>query len=161
MSRVIRSPVTGNALVFTPRSGSHSVAYAALLAWWPDKLVLLPTVGHGVSLCPEEHWDGSNPNVGMIVRDPVERFRSMIAHKHLNIDEQLIAPIYGRLPNGNFARYFKFERDLDAVCEWLGLPTPLPHEDASDEADKPTLTPEQEARVREIYADDIALWESL
>jgi len=28
-------------------------------------------------------------------------------------------------------------------------------------ASKPLLTPEQEARVREIYAADIALWESL
>jgi hypothetical protein len=28
-------------------------------------------------------------------------------------------------------------------------------------ADTPTLTAEQEARVREIYAADIALWESL
>jgi len=27
--------------------------------------------------------------------------------------------------------------------------------------DEPALTPEQEARVREIYAADIALWESL
>jgi hypothetical protein len=37
----------------------------------------------------------------------------------------------------------------------------LQHLDASEEADKPTLSAEQEARVREIYADDIALWESV
>jgi hypothetical protein len=48
-----------------------------------------------------------------------------------------------------------------AAAEWLGLPTPLPQEDASDPALKPTLTPEQEARVCEIYAADISLWESL
>jgi hypothetical protein len=50
---------------------------------------------------------------------------------------------------------------MNEAAKWLGLPTPLPHEDATNEADKPTLTPEQEARVREIYADDISLWENL
>jgi hypothetical protein len=58
-------------------------------------------------------------------------------------------------------RHFKFENGLDAVAEYLGLPIPLPQIDATDEADKPTLSAEQEARVREIYAADIALWESL
>jgi hypothetical protein len=85
----------------------------------------------------------------------------MIAHRHLDVDEQLQNPFYGPLPQGNFARYFRFEDQLDGAAEWLGLPTPLPVEDATDEADKPVLTPEQEARVREIYAADIALWESL
>jgi hypothetical protein len=109
----------------------------------------------------DENWDGTNPNVGLIVRHPVERFRSMIAHRHLNVDEQLDSPMYGPLPQGTFVRYFRFESELDAAAEWLGLPTPLPQEDATDEAAKPTLTPEQEARVREIYAADIALWNSL
>jgi hypothetical protein len=36
---------------------------------------------------------------------------------------------------------------------------PLPHLDASE--NKPVLTTEQENRVREIYATDIELWESL
>jgi len=69
--------------------------------------------------------------------------------------------VYGPLPTGNFARYFRFEDQLNEAAEWLGLPTPLPQEDATNEADKPTLTAEQEARLREIYADDVALWESL
>ena len=78
-----------------------------------------------------------------------------------SIDEHLAAPCYGPLPKGTFARVFRFEDGLDAVAEYLGLPVPLPQLDATDEADKPTLTAEQEARVREIYAADIALWESL
>jgi hypothetical protein len=45
--------------------------------------------------------------------------------------------------------------------EWLGLPTPSPQLNEEAEELKPTLTPEQEARVREIYSDDIVLWESL
>jgi hypothetical protein len=41
----------------------------------------------------------------------------------------------------------------EQTCRWV--PPPYPSDD------KPTLTPEPEARVREIYADDVALWESL
>jgi hypothetical protein len=85
----------------------------------------------------------------------------MIAHKNLTVDAQLARPMYGPLTQGNFVRYFRFEDQLDDAAEWLGLQTPLPQEDATSEANKPTLTPEQESRVREIYADDIALWESL
>jgi hypothetical protein len=65
------------------------------------------------------------------------------------------------LPQGQFARVFKFENELRDVTEYLGLPFPLPQIDATEEANKPVLTPEQETQVREIYADDIKLWESL
>jgi hypothetical protein len=159
MGEVLRSPVTGNAIVLTPRSGSHSLASSALAAWYPDAIV--PDGQHPAGSLTPEAWNGE-AGLGLIVRNPIERFRSMCAHRpSRTIDEHLDSPAYGPLPQGDFARYFKFESELDAAAEWLGLPTPLPHEDASDEADKPTLTPEQEARVREIYADDVALWESL
>jgi len=86
----------------------------------------------------------------------------MCAHRpSRTIDEHLDSPVYGPLPQAEFVRHFKFETELDAAAEWLGLPVPLPQEDATDEAAKPTLTAEQEGRVREIYADDVALWESL
>ncbi|NBW22116.1 MAG: hypothetical protein EBR82_80610 [Caulobacteraceae bacterium] len=86
----------------------------------------------------------------------------MVAHRpERTLEEHLAQPVYGPLPKGNFVRYFKFETELDEAAEWLGLPAPLPREDATDPALKPTLTPEQETRVREIFADDIALWESL
>jgi hypothetical protein len=86
----------------------------------------------------------------------------MCAHRpSRTLAEHLDSPSYGPLPTGNFSRYFRFEDQINEAAAWLGLPTPLPQEDATDEADKPILTAEQEARVREIYADDIALWESL
>ena len=157
MSEFLVSPTTNNCILLTPRSGSHSLAAAALAAWYPDAP---PSEGHPAQSLPLV-LDWPDCPVGLIVRNPVERFRSMIAHRHLDVDEQLQNPFYGPLPQGNFARYFRFEDQLDGAAEWLGLPTPLPVEDATDEADKPVLTPEQEARVREIYAADIALWESL
>ena len=160
MGNILRSP-NGNAVLMTPRSGSHSLARAALIHYWPE----LSRDGddHPAALLPyDEGWDGTNANVGLIVRNPVERFRSMCAHRpERTLEEHLDAPVYGPLPQGNFARYFRFEDQLNEAAEWLGLPTPLPQEDATDEADKPTLTPEQEARVRAIYAADVALWESL
>jgi hypothetical protein len=135
---------------------------AALSAWWPDRLVANYEF-HPANLIPgETNWDGTQQNVGLIVRNPVERFRSMCAHRpERTLDEHLADPIYGPLPKGKFVTYFLFEHQLDECAEWLGLPTPLPREDATDPAAKPHLTPEQETRVRKMYADDVALWESL
>jgi hypothetical protein len=160
MSDVLRAP-NGNAILLTPRSGSHSLALTAMQAFWPD--ITVQADGHPAwYFRVQEHWIGDNANVAIIVRNPVERFRSMVAHRpERTLEEHLAEPVYGSLPKGNFVRYFRFEDELDAAAEWLGLPTPLPHEDATDPAAKPDLTPEQEARVREIFADDIALWESL
>ena len=159
MGDVLRSPTNGNAIVLVARSGSHSLASAALSAWYPDRPV--EPGCHPASALPPEVWNGED-GLGIVVRNPIERFRSMVAHRaDMTLAEQLERPFYGPLVKGNFAKYFRFEDQLDEAAEWLGLPTPLPQEDASDPALKPTLTAEQEARVRELFADDIALWQSL
>ena len=161
MSDILRSPTTNNAILLQPRSASHTFAIAALNVFWPQRIVL-NNAHPAVSFPSDETWRGDNPNVALIVRNPVERFRSMCAHRsERTLEEHLAWPTYGPLLQGNFAKYFRFENQLDEAAEWLGLPTPLPQEDATDPALKPNLTPEQEARVREMYADDIALWESL
>jgi hypothetical protein len=151
-------------VVLTPRSGSHSLAEAALAAWYSDRYAAyLASDGtwHPAAFLSEENFDGTQ-TAAIVVRNPVERFRSMCAHRaDKTVEQHLEHPSYGPLPQGTFDRVFRFENGLDAVAEYLGLPTPLPQVDATDEADKPTLTPEQEARVREMYAADIALWESL
>ena len=160
MGNVIRSPVSGRAVALRERSGSHSLAVAAAQAWWPESLT--PDLAHPAAAAPLENWFGENPNTCLVVRNPIERFRSAVAkHSERTLEEHLNSPVYRPLPKGNFVKYFRFEDQLDAAAEWLGLPTPLPHEDASDPALKPDLTPEQEARVREMFADDIILWESL
>jgi hypothetical protein len=162
MSQYLVSPVTSNTVWLVPRSASHSLALSALTAWYPDKLTdYQKSDRHPATFLPDSDYRPAN-TCGLIVRNPIQRFRSMLAHKpNITIQQQLDTPVYLPLPEGPFARYFRFEDQLNEAAEWLGLPTPLPQEDATDEADKPTLTPEQEARVREIYADDIALWESL
>jgi hypothetical protein len=162
MGNILRSPINNNAILLTPRTGSHSLVLAAIVQWWPDT-VLEDSIQHPACwiLHQESYEGGITENVGLIVRNPVERFRSTIAHRNLNIDEQLIRPMYGPLPEGNFIRYFRFEDQLDIAAEWLGLQTPLPIEDATDPSDKPILTPEQGSKVRSIFAKDIELWESL
>jgi hypothetical protein len=159
MSEIIRSPINGNAILLVPRSGSHSLALAAVTAWYPDRIVAVDA--HPATVLPQEVWRGE-AGLGIVVRNPIERFRSMCAHRpERTLENHLACPVYMPLPVGDFARYFRFEDQLNECAEWLGLPTPLPQEDATEEANKPVLTPEQEARVREIYADDIKLWESL
>jgi hypothetical protein len=57
--------------------------------------------------------------------------------------------------------HFRFPDQIDACAEWLGLDTPVPQLNAEADEGKPELTAEQEAAVRDAYADDIALWELL
>jgi hypothetical protein len=162
MGNLLRAP-NGNAVVLTPRSGSHSLAVAALASFWPDAAI--NSEYHPATAFPLEHqfsWTGIEPNAALVVRNPVERFRSMCAHKpERTIQEHLDAPVYGPLPTGDFLRYFRFEDQLQDCADWLGITVPLEQIDPTEPTAKPDLTPEQEARVREIYAADIALWESL
>jgi hypothetical protein len=158
MGNLLRAP-NGNALFMAPRSGSHSIAYAAVQSFWPE--VSLDGVGHASCLFPVQESYTDQTQVGIVVRNPVERFKSMVARSDRTIEQQLERPQYRPLPHGPFARYFLFETQLQECADWLGITVPLPDIDSTEESDKPTLTVEQEARVREIYATDIALWESL
>lgn len=160
MGNILRVP-NGNGLILTPRTGSHSIATAALHSFWPE--IIIEQEGHPAGYLPiQENWNGNNENVGIIIRDPIERFRSMCAHKpERTIVEHLDRPVYGPFPKGNFTRYFRFEDQLQDCAYWLGINMPLPHIDPSIESNKPILTPDQEAIVRQIYAEDIILWESL
>jgi hypothetical protein len=159
MGNLLRCP-NGKSCILIPRSGSHSIAVAALKKFWPD--IQTDDDNHPAALLPNnENWDGTEAGVAMVVRNPVERFRSMCAHRsHRTVEEHLQQPPYGPLPQGDF-KCFCFENQLNEAAEWLGLPTPLPWKDATDPALKPNLTPGQQARVREIYAYDIALWKNL
>ena len=121
-----------------------------------------------------------------LVRDPVERFRSAMAQVNItDVDATLdelanetgnhpeYRPVRGRRllsedvhfkPQARFGgepiRYFRFPDQLEGAATALDLELPLP---AINEATgvKPTLTPEQEQRVREWYAEDQQIWESV
>lgn len=155
-----------NRLALTPRSGSHSLAAAWLTQFEPENYAswkLQPLLHPARFLAVQETPEEIPPAAPLacIVRDPVDRFRSMIAHRQLDVEQQLKSPMYAPLPILPYTHYFRFEDQLQGCAEWLGITIPLPHLDKTAEADKPKLTPEQETRVREIYAEDVALWESL
>lgn len=153
-------------LVLIPRSGSHSLVVAWMKQeepenfdrWESERRRCHPAayLNH-----QENSVSVSDCELGVVIRNPVERFRSMVAHRRLEIEEQLQSPMYLPLPHLSYTRLFCFKNQLQECANWLGITAPLPHLDATKPDDKPILTPEQEARVREIYAADIALWESL
>ena len=155
--------IEGRCLLLAQRSASHSFAAAALQQWHPEKYEQWTSSSeHPAKYLPNTVWPIDCESPAIIVRNPVERFRSMVAHKpNRTLAEHLDSPAYGPLRSGNWSRCFLFETQLQECAEWLGITVPLPQIDASEESDKPTLTMEEEARVREIYAADIALWESL
>lgn len=124
-----------------------------------------------------------------LVRDPVERFRSAMAQMQLtDVDAaitelQTEAGAYGAVYNtaGNVVRKlvenphftaqslftgnpidrYRFPDQIEAAAAALDLPFPLPSINEMDSGLKPTLTETQVAAVREFYAADVALWESL
>lgn len=153
-------------LVLMPRSGSHSLVVAWMKQEEPENLARWESEGrrcHPAAYLnhQENSVSVSDCDLGVVVRNSIERFRSMVAHRALGIEQQLQSPMYLPLPRLSYARLFRFEDQLQECANWLGISTPLPHLDATEPASKPTLTPEQEARVREIYAADIEIWESL
>jgi len=150
-------------LLLAERSASHSFASAALQQWHPERYEKWANSSeHPAKYLPNIVWPIDCESPAIIVRNPIERFRSMVAHKlSRTLEEHLALPTYGPLRSGSWSRCFRFEDQLQECADWLGITVLLPQLDASEENDKPMLTTEQEQTVREIYAADIALWESI
>jgi hypothetical protein len=148
-----------------PRSGSHSIVASWLQQYEQENFALWQERGfHPARYLREQLTEFQIPesvDLAVVVRNPVERFRSMVARHGTDVESQLIAPIYGPIDKLPFTHYFRFEDQIQEYAEWLGINTPIPVLAESDENNKPILTPEQELRVREIYQNDIALWQSL
>jgi hypothetical protein len=161
----------GKRFAVVARSGSYSICWQSL----PAELQAVPPGSqrwHPVSASPfKGRMDETDKAAGMccMVRDPVDRFRSSCARQQCTPEEGISRSQYdvhfwplgqmGLLASG--VTYFRFPDQLNDCAEWLGLPTPVPQLNAEADENKPDLTPEQEAAVRELYAADIALWESL
>jgi hypothetical protein len=99
----------------------------------------------------------------------VERFRSACAETDRKVEEILSKIESGEPYNNHFwptsrllingIKLYRFEADLDRVALELGLQLPLPV--IATNGTKPNLTSKQIARVQAIYADDIALYNSI
>ena len=162
------------------KAASASIIRAIISAHYPD---IEYHINNNVSYCEgssvdSKRWHYKLPrteeptsNVVLIVRDPVERFRSACAETFTTDVDALLAKIESgeryanpfwptsRLLKGTVQLY-RFESDLDDAATALGLTLPLPDIDGGN-GEKPDLTPDQLTRVQSIYADDIALFESI
>jgi len=170
MGEILRTP-SNKAILLMPRSASHSIGLAALEAFWPDQLFqynqqlsnnISTKIPHPAACFPQyEAFIGQN-DLAIVLRNPIERFRSMCSHRpDISIDQHLSNPMYGPLPKGQWLKVFLFEIQLQECIDWLGITLPLKKIDPTEESDKPILTPQQEDKIREIYNDDIILWNYL
>lgn len=153
-------------LAFNLKAASSSLARAIATAYYNLSVEQLaqPKLQGYLDIVNEP--DGE---VILVVRNPVERFRSACAETGKEVDDALteitngehdlhLWPTSRLLVDG--CKLYRFESDLDDAAAELGLSLPLPNIDGGNPP-KPDLTPEQLARVQAIYADDIALYESI
>lgn len=161
------------------RAGASAIARAAIFSIEPEyKIVSLSGNQENVERALNlTKWQGSMPRTELPesplipVRDPIERFRSACAEENKTADEAL-----ENLDAGNFSfpfkftsdylrdqsKLFKFPEHIDSIAEELGLSEiPVVNDSETSNKSKPDLTPEQLERVQEIYADDIALYNSI
>lgn len=168
---------------------SSTLARAIIAAFHPEQEDLIQTAaypeGRGPDtnqvqwLCPKEK-EPSKPVV-LIVRDPVARFRTAMAQVNLtDVDaalnslesgSEIVQPRgasklaanvhfkHQRVLASPSAKVFKLE-DIEAAAIYIGLTLPLPVVNEATR-EKPTLTPDQEARVLAYYSEDKVLFDSV
>jgi len=159
------------------KSGSSAIGKAITLAIKPyyevrgseenvAKINNAPGVWQGIAPKTETP---ANPIIP--VRDPVERFRSACAQDGRTAEEQLAKVEAGDFtlhtrPTSDWltesCRLVKFPEHVDYIAAELGLDEiPAVNDSESNNGPKPDLTADELARVQAVYADDIALYESI
>jgi hypothetical protein len=157
MTAIIKAP-NGNGLYLVPRTASYSIAISAMQNWYSN--LSIDTTKHPACSFPSFEYFNTVKDIAVIVRNPIERFRSMVAYSSLTLEQQLQQPIYPPLTKHQFCKFFLFESELEKIKQWLDLPF-LTHQNGSDLKLKPMLTKKQIDRVRHIFSDDIQLWQTL
>jgi len=178
----------GKSFNFTSRSGTSSIGLMALQQFHPDRMPDHPIIdGQGHRLNDYELGSVLPAGCAIMVRDPVERFRSLLGKMNVTADQAFTwlywfhdlgeKPIstdrltleytvgttwHHFTPVSHYvqpdSQLFLFP-DIQGMANYLGLIGEVQLINGCGK--KPLLSADQEARVREIYADDIALWESL
>ena len=179
-------------LAFNAKCCTSSFIREIVRTYYPDIEQLISTAAYpeGKSADNTQHHNfvtyRVNPDrpVVLLVRDPVERFRSAMAQHNLTAEDvdgvldelrdettnyvqrlrgpKLAANVHF-LPQDRFAGDVSYFRAPDQIAEAaaaLGIAVPGVINE-SEAGSKPDLTAEQIDRVRSWYADDVALWESL
>jgi len=162
MNKLFHLLQNGRSFAFVARTGTTAILLSAVQHF---------EINSGVLMTSHDHLP---PDCCVVVREPVARFRSNLwamqtsaddAIKRLEVAEgyehgkrswrQHFRPVSTIVQSDS--RVFRF---LDPEI-WAALGLPPYGEIASTSPHHPDLTTEQEEKVRNIYAHDIALWESL
>lgn len=178
-----------HSVAINPKVCSSTLARAIIAAFHPEQERMIRQAAYPDGVGPDDvmvHWlcpkekEPSKPVV-LVVREPVSRFISAMAQMKLTDAESVLAALEAaaeyQLPrkktvlanNPHFRHQHQLARrvsrlfrlnDFDAAATYIGLTLPLP---VINEArnEKPTLTPEQEARALAYYAADKSLYEAI
>ena len=122
-----------------------------------------------------------NPPILLLVREPVDRFKSAVAHLQIdpevtisaleNNDKMIFQKLLRNarndthlLPqhiyNGPQTKCYRFPDQLENLCRDAELDWPLPKVNEGKQV-KPILTDEQIKRVEAYYAEDVELYRSI
>lgn len=179
------------AVAINPKAGSSTLAREIIRVHHPDQESLVttpPGEGKGTAYPPGKSADTTRlhflvPKVEALerevtiipVRDPVERFRSACAESNRDDVDAVIEDLKEnriprnshfwnqvRLLQGNKAKLYKFPDHFPQLLEEIGVgPDVVDIHQRDNRIEKPELTEAQVAAVKELYADDVRLFESI
>lgn len=181
--------ISGNRLLaFNAKCGSSSLVRGIIRQHYPaiEKTITEAHYPEGKTADTDQHHAllpfrvRPDRPVVQVVRCPVERFRSAMAQCNLIDADKVLHELEAEdgwgvgshaprlaanihfLPQRRFEgdiTFFRFSDQLQDAAEALGIHRPLLRIHASKE--KPSLTLKQEHAVRDWYAQDVLLWESI
>lgn len=156
----------GKALALVTRSGSHALMSLMLPPVY-EKKVLSGDRWHPIMNLRGHDLRNGLPEVEQIcvmVRDPIERFKSSMARRKLNFEQAIAAKdedvhfwsIHSMGLIDEKCSYFLFPTQLNACAHILGLQTPVPY--LNEETEKPQLDAAQLRTLERCYAQDLELF---
>ena len=158
-------------LALVARAGSHSLFSAILAEFYGD--IRPPENDHPFRVTPnltDMALTGTlGRNIAVMVRDPVERFRSACARQKTKVGEGLLLrdkdvhfwSLESMGVLGDEFVHFKFPQQLQECASWLGINKKVLLLNSEPESKKPILSSEEIQKVSEAYAEDIHFWRSL
>ena len=162
-------------IALVTRSGSYSLFKNILSKYYPnlpqdekDRPVLIDNnrwhpVMNLQNIVDMSGNDVSDLEFAVMVRNPIERFRSSCARKQCSPTEGLTTmqedvhfwsmESMGLL--NDKIKYFLFPEQIDECAIWLGLPTPVPRLNEEKDSKKPVLNEKElELVIKQYYNDN-------
>jgi hypothetical protein len=160
-------------------SGSKLILKKILATYYANRGLEIPEDNTSISTFAEEFLEAINTSLvstdilstgpfAVLVRDPINRFLFNCKKLDVSVEQALLNlnnPVFESLKNigaiASNAQYFKFPEQLAECAIYLGVNPYFDLENIDLGSDLPNLTEQQEALVRQYYAEDINLYNSL